>query len=149
MKKLILLVALGSLLLASNAIAAWTCVEQTPREYSNGNTTLEVVCTADAGAGAYDISDHIVKLKGRYLYQLKIIPGTGDEEPTGTFDVDIEDEEDDHLLDTDANAADANTFHFAHKTIDGFPMIRESLSIVAGAIGADNTVTFRFFFANQ
>lgn len=147
MRKLKVLLIAGILLFSTSAFAAWTCTEQNPREFNNGSFSVEVSCTSDASASDYTISTYASKIRGMFLYELKVIPGTGDDEPSATFDVDLEDDEDDHILDTNDNAVDANTFHAGNATLDFYPMVTGTLSIVSETLGNGNTAVYRLMFA--
>ena len=113
---------------------------------------IKLVLTAgdDASVSDYDLSDTYKDYwQGSTLYLVKTVPGTGGAQPSGTFDLDIEDENDDHLLDTDANANDANGFLVGSATLGIFPPILGTCSISMADIGDANTVTLYLYFWKQ
>lgn len=130
-------------------MTTWSASAETYREYSSGTKQISVTLTAgdDASASDYDITTYLNEIKGMFLYQMKVVPGTGGAAPTGTFDLDIEDEDDSHILDTDANVNNANTLHEGSDTLDRDPMIGDACSIVCADIGDLNTVTVRLLFS--
>ena len=114
---------------------------------------VKLVLTAgdDASASDYDLGSASSPInkdywQGSTLYLMKVVPGVTTETPTGTFDIDIEDENDDHLLDTDANANDSNTFISGSDTLGLFPPILKTCSVVMADIGDANTVTLYLYF---
>jgi hypothetical protein len=130
-------------------MTTWSASAETYREYLNGTKQVSVTLTAgdDASVSDYDITTYLSEIKGLFLYQMKVVPGTGGAQPTGTFDLDIEDEDDSHILDTDANANDANTLHEGSDTLDRDPIIGDACSIRCADIGDANTVTVRLLFS--
>lgn len=147
------ILTLITLSFAVTSFAAWSdesCSITDGGQSAKGKRWLEVTYagTSDAGASDYDFPSSVMsEIKDLYLYQMKIIPGTGDDAPSAAFDCDIEDEEDDHILDTDSNSETSNTFVKGHATLGVLPKIREQVSVVCATLGADNTVTIVFIFA--
>ena len=84
--------------------------------------------------------------QGSTLYMMKVVPGTAGATPSGTFDIDIEDENDDHLLDTDANANDSNTLIAGSDTLGLFPPVTRTCSVVCADIGDENSVDVYLYF---
>jgi hypothetical protein len=99
---------------------------------------IKLDCTSDANGTDYDIVA-IDKIRGGTLYEMKVIPGSGDDEPSAAWDIDLEDYNDDHILDTDDNAVDATTFHDGSITIGHYPIIEDKLSFVSATLGDGNT----------
>ena len=131
-------------------MTTWAYSSESYKEYNNGNREVSVTLTSgdDASASDYDIDTYARKIKGMFLYEMRLIPGTGGEAPTGTYDLDIEDEDDTHILDTDANSASANATHEGSDTLNRDPMILDTVSIVCADLGDLNTVKVRLFFSN-
>lgn len=112
---------------------------------------IKVSMTGDGNASDYDLGSASSPVdkdywQGSTLYLVKIVPGTGADAPSGTFDLDIEDENDDHLLDTDANANDENTFISGSDTLGLFAPITRTCSIVCADVGSANTLDVYLYF---
>jgi hypothetical protein len=105
--------------------------------------------TGDGNASNYVISDFLYEIKGKFLYLMKTVPAAGGDAPSGTFDLDLEDEDDSHILDTDANASDAVAWHEGSATLGRDPMIEDHLSVVAADIGSANIITVKLFFSDS
>jgi len=104
--------------------------------------TIKLVCESDANGTDYDITESTMRLiRGGYLREMYVVPGSGADEPSAAFNIDLEDENDYHLLDTDSNAADANTAHDGATTMGHYPVIRKRLSFVPATLGDGNTAT--------
>lgn len=133
---------------------AWTIVETVDQEhYVNGKPNMlrvKLACTSDGSASDHDVGsvnkNVYNAICGSYLYLIKVVPGTGDDAPSGTFDLDIEDDNDDHLVDSDANASDANTFISGAQTIGLFPMILDKCSVVCATLGNGNKADIYLYF---
>lgn len=134
---------------------AWTVTESMHESRMIRNlehlNVIKLVMTGDGSASDYDLGSAASPVRDEYwkgstLYLLKIVPGTGGDTPSGTFDLDLEDENDDHLLDTDANANDSNTFHPGSSTLGVFAPILGTCSIVCADIGSGNKVTLYLYF---
>jgi len=123
----------------TEAVDAWKMKSQA------GDELIEVKlsCISDANASDYDI---LQDLKGTSLYLVKIVPGAGGDAPAGTFDLDIEDETDAHILDTDANSNSATTFHSGLATLGLYPPIKNKVSLVCATLGDANTATIYLYF---
>ena len=126
---------------------AWTIAE-TFRHYDNGNKLISLACISDANASAYSIDTYLEEIKGMFLYLVKTVPGTGDDAPTGTFDLDLEDADASHILDTDANANNAVAFHEGSATLGRDPMILDALGVVCATLGNLNTARIDLYFSN-
>jgi hypothetical protein len=86
-------------------------------------------------------------IKGSWLYLIKTVPGTGGDVPTGVFDLDVEDDNNDHLLDTDANSNVANGFVAGNTTLNVFPPIMDEITVVIGTLGDTNTADIYLYFS--
>lgn len=134
---------------------AWTVTEtlEDSRMVRNGEhiNVIKLVMTGDGSASDYDLGSASSPAnkdywQGSTLYLIKTVPGTGDDQPSGAFDLDLEDADDDHLLDTDANANDSNTFTIGSATLGIFPPIMTTLSVVCADIGSGNKITLYLYF---
>jgi hypothetical protein len=130
---------------------AWTVVEtlhdsKLVRNNEHINC-IKLVMTGDGGASDYDLSSTLKDYwQGSVLYLVKIVPGTGDDVPGGTFNLDIEDDTNAHILDTDTNPADATTFKAGSTTISVAPPVMTTLSVVCADIGTGNKITVYLYF---
>jgi hypothetical protein len=131
-------------------MTTWSYSSEGYKEYNNGNREVSVTLTSgnDASASDYDITTYARNIKGMFLYEVRLVPGTGGATPTGAYDLDIEDEDDTHILDTDANSNVANAAHQGSDTLHRDPMILDTVSIVCADLGDANTVMVRLFFSN-
>lgn len=105
----------------------------------------------DASVSDYDLGSAATSVdkdywQGSTLYMVKLVPGTGGAAPSGTFDLDIEDENDDHMLDTDSNTNTANSFILGSETLGIFPPMTRTCSVVCADIGDANTVDVYLYF---
>lgn len=129
---------------------AWTITEASDAWMMNipGSGRSELIevtltCTSDTGASDYDLASDI---KGASLYLLEIIPGTGGDAPTAAFNLDIENESNNHILDTDSNAHTANSFVIGSATLGIFPPIKNYCSLVCATLGDANKAVFKLYF---
>lgn len=125
---------------------AWTITQTVYRSYNvnilkaEKYIVVKLDCTSDASGTDTELDENIMqKIRGGYVYEMKVVPGSGDDEPSAAWDIDLEDEDNAHVLDTDSNATDAVTFHDGSSTIGHYPVIEESLSFVSGTLGNANT----------
>ena len=136
---------------------AWTIVESARvSRIKHGSfeamVKVRLTCTSDAGASDYDIVSPMIK--GSYLYAVKIMPGAGADAPAAPFDMDIEDEGNFHILDTDANPTAPTggaTYHTGSASMGVFPPIEDfpetKVSVVCATLGTGNKVVIDLFFA--
>jgi hypothetical protein len=133
---------------------AWT-ITQTVDERVGIKTAMgerliivKLACVSDASAsGTVDIEASVFReIRGSWLYLVKFEPGTGDDAPTGTFDFDVEDKNNVHILDTDANTNTANSFVSGSDTLGVFPPVVHDLSVVIGTLGNANTADIYMYF---
>ncbi|MCP4262752.1 MAG: hypothetical protein GY774_35385 [Planctomycetes bacterium] len=107
-------------------------------------TVLKLACIGDASAGTVtlkstnadpgnDYNAVMDEIRGSWLYLMKTVPSDVD----NTFDVDIEDKLNDHILDTNANSNTANTFTTGADTLGVYAPILEEITVVIADIGAD------------
>ncbi len=157
MKKIFTFITLAFLLLwGANVYAAWTITATVDKEgrIKDHHMQYEYVyriklaCTSDASGTDYVMPSNIMgKIRNSWLYMIKTVPGTGGDAPTAAFDLDIEDDNDDHLLDTDANPNGSNKFTPGHATLGIFPIVFDHLSVVIATLGNANTATIYLYFA--
>jgi hypothetical protein len=157
MKKIFGLITLAILLFwGANSYAAWTITATIDREARIKPHAMQyeylyrvkLACTSDATLTDYEFPGAIMgKVKNSFLYLIKTVPGTGGDAPTGTFDLDVEDDNNDHLLDTDANSNTATTFTVGSDTLGVFPPIFDHISVVIATLGDTNTATIYLYFA--
>jgi hypothetical protein len=126
---------------------AWT-VTESYREWNNGNKMVTLSMASDANASSYDVDTYLSKIKGMFLHSVKFTPGTGDDQPSGTYNCDFEDTDATHILDTDANSATVPGYVDGSATLNFSPMIMDTLKVVCGTLGAANTTTIRMLFTN-
>lgn len=126
---------------------AWT-VTESYREYNNGNKVITLAMTSDANASAYAVDTYLKNIKGMFLHSVKFIPGTGDDEPSGTYNCDFEDVGGTHILDTDANSATVPGYVDGTATLNFSPMIEDYLKVVAATLGTGNTTQIKMMFTN-
>jgi hypothetical protein len=134
---------------------AWTITETLDKEQYDGGKLkmfrVKLACTSDANASDHDVGS-VNKNIGNvlncsYLYMVKLVPGTGGDAPGGAFDLDIEDDNNDHILDSDANIHTANSFLPGSQTLGVFPMILDKCSIVCATLGNGNKADFYLYFS--
>lgn len=118
---------------------------------------VKIACTSDASGGSLtmksrqlDPSNSYIafmdEIQGSWLYLMKVVPGSGDDAPSGTFNIDIEDETAAHILDTDANASDATTFHTGSDTLGVYPVIFDHLGVEIATLGNGNKADIYLYF---
>jgi hypothetical protein len=130
---------------------AWTVTAtmdaSIPMKHVLGGDWIKVVklaCVGDASAGTVTLkstnadpgnayNDIMNEVRGSWLYLMKTNPSDVD----NTFDVDIEDKDNHHILDTDANSNTAATFTTGADTLGVYPPILEEITVVIADIGAD------------
>ena len=128
---------------------AWT-ITFTIDEAYHCNTVLgdqmvvaKLDCISDASGTDSDLktldADVFAKIMGGWLYEMKVVPGAGGDAPTGTFDIDIEDSDNAHILDTDANSNSAVTFNGGSTTLGYYPIMRKAHAFVSATLGDENT----------
>lgn len=136
---------------------AWTITETLHKEQHNmGKLKMFVVklaCVSDANASDFDLGSVNKNIRnaiqGAYLYLIKIVPGTGGDAPSGAFDLDIEDEANDHILDSDSNVHTANSFISGATTLAVFPPIVDYCSLVCATLGDGNKADFYLYFTKN
>jgi hypothetical protein len=106
--------------------------------YGDRLIIVKLACISDASMDM---------IKGSWLYLIKTVPGTGGDVPTGVFDLDVEDDNNDHLLDTDANSNVANGFVKGNNTLNVFPPIMDEITVVIGTLGDTNTADIYLYFS--
>ena len=106
---------------------------------------VKLVCTSDASGTDYDLTS-IAQIKGGWLYEMKVVPSGAPDAPTGTFDIDIEDVDNAHILDTNANSQSAVTFHDGADTIGHYPLIQGKCSFVSATLANTKKATVYLSF---
>lgn len=107
---------------------------------------VKLTCISDASGTNTDLDSSIMqKIMGGWLYGMKVIPGTGDDVPDATWDIDLEDADDFHILDTDDNAVDAITWHVGTATRSQWMLVEKTLSFVSETLGNANTVVVKIY----
>jgi hypothetical protein len=127
---------------------AWTITETSnvyKMKHQQGDELLVVklACTSDAGASDHDLTTDV---KGSWLYLVRIVPGTAADVPDAVFDLDIEDETNSHILDTDANPVAGTTFHIGSATVGVFPPVISTCSLVCATLGDGKKADFYLYF---
>lgn|SRR4030067_1173892 len=114
---------------------------------------IKLACTSDAGASDYDI-ENMDQIKGSYLYLCKIVPATGGDIPAAVFDLDIEDENDNHILDTIGNPVAPTggaTYHQGSATMGVYPPVGDhvtsQVSLACATLGDGNKADVYLYFS--
>jgi hypothetical protein len=126
--------------------------------YGDRLIIVKLACISDASGGTITMKatsrdktdtyrEIMDMIKGSWLYLIKTVPGTGGDVPTGVFDLDVEDDNNDHLLDTDANSNVANGFVKGNNTLNVFPPIMDEITVVIGTLGDTNTADIYLYFS--
>lgn len=129
MKKLLaaVMIGLAALVLAPQAMAAWTVVETLDAyqpEYLKthmGAFRLKLVCTSDASSTTYTLTNPDVK--GAYLYQVTTVPAGAPNAPTGTYSVTVVNAIGASLLALTGRSTSATETASATGTLGAFPLI--------------------------
>lgn len=101
----------------------------------------------DASASDYDLPANIIsEIRGSWLYLIKTVPGTGGAAPSAAFDLDIEDDNDDHILDTNARSETATSWTIGSDTLGVYPPILGTCSVVCADLGDANTTDIYMYF---
>ena len=117
---------------------------------------LRLECTSDAGAGSITMKtteedpsgsykEYMNAIRGSWLWMVKTVPD-GTLVPDGTFDLDVEDENNDHILDTDANSNTANTFTIGSDTLGVYPAIFDGITVVIATLGNTKKTDVYLYF---
>ncbi len=125
--------------------------------YGNHLVVLKLACLSDADIGSItmkstkvDRSDsytHIMdRIEGSTLYMMEVVPGTGDDTPSAAFDLDVENERNNHILDTDSNSHISNSFVIGSASLGIFPPIFGQITVVIGTLGNANTADIYLYF---
>jgi hypothetical protein len=127
---------------------AWTITETVKHKkmISQAGDELIIVklaCISDANACDYPITSDIA---GSWLYLVKIVPSAAPNAPTGVFDLDIEDDTDAHILDTDGNSVSATAWHIGSSTVGVFPPIFDTCSVVCATLGDTKRADIYLYF---
>jgi len=143
---------------------AWTITvthdESVRMKHFLGGDRMEVVkfaCTSDATGGTITLKHrdadpandyvHIMDvIRGSWLYLFKYVPAAGGSAPAGTADIDVEDKNNDHILDTDANANDATTFVVGSDTLGVYPPIMNEITVVFATLGDTKKADLYLYF---
>jgi hypothetical protein len=114
---------------------------------------VKLECESDSGDSDFDLMAAALGngtfadvLRGSWLYLVKFVPGTASDVPDAAFDLDIEDDNDDHLLDTDDNTHTANSFVIGADTLGVSPPIIDACSVVIGTLGDGNLADIYLYF---
>jgi len=118
---------------------------------------VKLACISDANAGSITMKStrsdktnsyrHIMDMiEGSTLYLMEVIPGTGDDAPSAAFDIDVENERNVHILDTDSNSETSNTFVSGSTTLSLYPPIFSDITVVIGSLGNGNTADIYLYF---
>jgi hypothetical protein len=105
---------------------------------------VKLACESDASGTDTQLDSVMADMDwdsilGGWLYEMVVNPGTGDDEPSATFDIDIEDGIDRHILDTDDNAVSGASSHGGSDTLGYFPVIEKDTAFVSETLGNGKT----------
>lgn len=137
MKRLLSLILVVGLLWASPGFSAeCTGGVETRRINSNGSGVLSVLVTSDGSACTVtlgnDTNYYIDDFKGALIYALEVVPGTASVAPDAAFDIDLENANAFHLLDTNSNSNTATTWNLGDATLGDYPPVRCASSNCSG-----------------
>ena len=138
MKKLVLLLGLLGFVWASSAMGAeCTGCVGSRKVYKNGDVTVSVLVTSDGSACTctLDTDDYENDLLGQYLYTVEVVPGTGSVAPDAAFDLDVEDDNAFHMVDTDSNSHTTTTWNPGNGTLGQYPKVRTGIVLELGDMG--------------
>ena len=117
---------------------------------SGYNLIFNLTGKADGSVDDIDFPDIVMDLiKGLYLSDLEIIPGTNDAEPSAAFTFSIENARGLKIINQDSSDESANTEDVpvtgttvvvGHSQMGVVPRIDSTLTMKCGDIGLDNTV---------
>lgn len=136
-----LLLTVCFLFFASNAFAAWTITETIDADVQTKQSDIVVIklrCTSDTSSTDYKLLNQTA-IRGYYYYGMRTDPD-GTAAPTGTYDVDVEDELNFHIHDTDAHSTTAVEFTRASSTINAYWPVFSDISVVIATLG-DTKIT--------
>ncbi len=124
---------------------AWTIAEtwqayKVKSQYGEEMIEIILACTSDANAGDYNITN-IDKIKGGYLYEVRVVPGADAAAPAAIFSIAIQDENNGTILTCAGNSVTASTYHDGAATIGHYSVVRGTLSVVPGTLGDANTAS--------
>ena len=135
---------------------AWTFAEtlHDSKLVRNGEhiNCIKVSAKSDSSGGTYSLGSTATAAllkpywQGSVLHLVKVVPSAAPDAPTGTFDIDVEDDTSGHILDTDANSASATTYKAGTTTISAAPPIMTTCTIVIADIGDTNKVDVYLYF---
>jgi hypothetical protein len=136
---------------------AWTITEAVDQsakiksQHGDSMHRVKLTCTSDAGASSHtvgSVTQSVLDIvEGSFLYLVKFEPGTGGDIPDAAFDMDIEDDGGDHILDTDANSKDAVSFVSGADTLGVFPPIFKTCTMVCATLGNGNKANIYLYFS--
>lgn len=141
MKKFLLIAFL--LLFSFGNALGFSCVESRAVGFDvqGAGIILTVTCTletGDTGEQTYTITNYADSIEGWWLYTIEIVPGTGAAAPTGTFDLDVQNENGFHLVDSNANSNTATTWIVANVTLGQYPRMRGPITLAFADFGGDD-----------
>ena len=135
---------------------AWTFAEtlHDSKLVRNGEhiNCIKVAATSDGNAGTYSLGSTATAAllkpywQGSVLYLVKIVPSAAPDAPTGTFDLDVEDDTSAHILDTDANSLSLTTFKAGSTTISVAPPIMTTCTLVFATLGNTKKAAVYLYF---
>ena len=118
---------------------------------------LKLACISDASGGTITLKstkadrsnsyrDIMDQIEGSTLYLMEVVPGTGDDAPSAAFDIDVENNRNNHILDTDDNSHTANSFTIGSNTLGVYPPIFNEITVVIETLGDANTADVYLYF---
>lgn len=125
---------------------AWTIEQSIDQAYHVNNLLgdeliiVKLDCISDASGTDTDLEAAIIqKIMGGWLYEIKVVPGSGADEPTAAWDIDIEDEDNGHIAEANGNSTTVPTYTDGSLTIGHYPIIEKTCSFVSATLGDENT----------
>jgi hypothetical protein len=109
---------------------------------------VKLDCVSDASGTDTDLSTLLTGMEwqsilGGWLYGIQTVPGTGGDQPTAAFNLDIQDGQDFSWVDEDSVSHTAVDWISAADEADGqYPLVQKDTAFVCSTLGNENTAVF-------
>ena len=132
---------------------AWTITEtrhaSKPMKSQAGDevNVIKLACVSDGSGCDYDLTQ-LSYIKNSWLWLVVCIPGTGGDQPSAAFQLQLQNELDVSLYDSGSGgiAHDANTVSPGTVSAGMPPPFFDTVSFVCGTLGDTNTADFYLYF---
>lgn len=139
---------------------AWTFTTTLDRNYNvtselgNEILVIKIAATSDASSGTYYLQTAIKdslgtnyweSIRGKWLYAVGVVPGTGDDVPADVFDIEMQNGDGIVWFDKDDLAVDANVIVSGAVSAGIYPIIEDNSTIVFTTLGDENKANFYFY----